>query len=98
MLLGLVAASDAEEDHLVGLAAAAAKRGWQIRCFLTDAGVRIAHSRALQEMAGAGAIQVTVCEHSWDHFGGGDIAPGVTMGSQYQNAELAHLCDRVIVF
>lgn len=96
MLLGLVAASETEERHLVGLAAAAASRGWQIRCFLTDRGVLLARSAALLDLAGTGAIQLTVCEHSWELFGGG-VAPKVTMGSQYQNAELADVCDRVIV-
>lgn len=99
MLLGLVAASDVGEKHLVGLATAAVARGWQCRCFLTDRGVRMLNSKALLELAGSGAIQLTVCEHSWETFGAGvtPSAPGVAMGSQYQNAELAHLCDRVIV-
>ena len=97
MLLGLVAASDGSERHLVGLASAAAARGWQCRCFLTDKGVRLLRSAALLELAGSGAIQLTVCEHSWDIFGSGSVPPEVSMGSQYQNAELAHLCDRVIV-
>lgn len=97
MLLGLVAANDADEKHFVGLASAAAARGWQCRCFLTDKGVRLLHSAGLLKLAGSGAVQLTVCEHSWELFGGGSAAPGVIMGSQYQNAELAHLCDRVIV-
>lgn len=97
MLLGLVAASDAEEQHLVGLATAAVKRGWQVRCFLTDCGVRLLRSTALLELAGKGAIQLTVCEHSWEMYGSGSVAEGAALGSQYQNAELAHVCDRVIV-
>ncbi|MCX7168960.1 MAG: hypothetical protein NTY41_01365 [Proteobacteria bacterium] len=97
MLLGLVAASDAEERHLVGLASAAVKRGWQCRCFLTDRGVRLLRSAALLKLAGSGAIQLTVCEHSWKIYGAGSLAAGVSLGSQFQNAELAHVCDRVIV-
>lgn len=98
MLLGLVAANDAEEQHVVGLTSAAVKRGWQVRCFLTDRGVKLSRSAALLELAGKGAIQLTVCEHSWKQYCAGEAAPGVAMGSQYQNAELAHVCDRVIVF
>jgi len=97
MLLGLVTANETGERHLLGLASAAVARGWQCRCFLTDKGVRLLRSAALLEMACSGAIQLTVCEHSWEMFGGGSVPAGVTMGSQYQNAELAHLCDRVIV-
>jgi len=29
-------------------------------------------------------------------YGGGSVASAVSLGSQYQNAELAHVCDRVI--
>ncbi|MFA6310491.1 MAG: hypothetical protein WCV99_15300 [Sterolibacterium sp.] len=97
MLLGLVTANEACEDHLVGLASAAAARGWQCRCFLTDQGVRLLRSAPLVDLARTGAIQLTVCEHSWEMAGGGSVAPGVALGSQYQNAELAHLCDRVVV-
>ena len=97
MLLGLVAANEAGERHLLGLASAAMARGWQCRCFLTDRGVRLLRSAALRDLAGSGAIQLTVCQHSWELFGGGSVAPCGSMGSQYQNAELAHLCDRVIV-
>lgn len=97
MLLGLVAASDADEQHLVGLASAAVKRGWQVRCFLTDCGVLLLRSAALLALAENGAIQLTVCEHSWKIYCSGSLAAGVSLGSQYQNAELAHVCDRVIV-
>lgn len=98
MLLGLVTANEGGEKHLLGLASAASARGWQCRCFLTDKGVRLLSSAALLELAGTGAIHLAVCEHSWEMFGGGAATPaGVTMGSQYQNAELAHVCDRVIV-
>ena len=98
MLLGLVTVNEASERHLLGLASAAVARGWQCRCFLTDRGVRLLRSPGLLELARSGAIHLTVCELSWEMLGGGSTAaPGVTMGSQYQNAELAHVCDRVIV-
>ena len=97
MLLGLVAASDAEGQHLVGLAAAAVQRGWEVRCFLTDQGVRLLSSTGLKALAASGAMTLTVCEHSWEKYGVG-LPAGATLGSQYQNAELAHVCDRVIVF
>lgn len=97
MLFGIVATNESAEDHLVGLAHAASARGWQCRGFLTDLGVRLLHSADLLELVNAGALSLAVCEHSWELFGSGDAPPGVDMASQYQNAELAHLCDKVIV-
>lgn len=97
MLLGIVATNESAEDHMVGLARAANTRGWKCRAFLTDLGVRLLHSADLLELVNAGALSLAVCEHSWELFGSGDAPSGVDMASQYQNAELAHLCDKVIV-
>jgi peroxiredoxin family protein len=88
MLLGLVATNENAQVHLLGLASAAKARGWQCRCFLTDLGVRLLHSDVLD---------LAVCEHSWVIYGSGQAPAGVVMASQFQNAELAHLCDKVIV-
>lgn len=97
MLLGIVATTESAEEHLVGLASAASARGWQCRCFLTDLGVRLLHSADLLELVNAGALDLAVCDHSWEIYGSGPTPDGVAMASQYQNAELAHLCDKVIV-
>lgn len=97
MWLGIVATQEAAEDRLVGLARSAARRGWRCRCFLTGSGVRLLRSERLLELAGSGSIQLDVCEHSWKLLGECTMPGGAHAGSQYQNAELAHLCDRVVV-
>lgn len=97
MLFGIVATNESATDHLLGLARAASARGWQCRCFLTDLGVKLLRSAELLELARAGTLELAVCEHSWELYGGGPAPAGVLMASQYQNAELAHTCDRVIV-
>lgn len=96
MLLGLVATNESAETHLIGLATAARARGWQCRCFLTDLGVRLLRSAELLDLANSGALNLAVCDHSWVIYGNGPAPEGVAMASQYQNAELAHLCDKVI--
>jgi hypothetical protein len=97
MQLGIVATHPEAEPHLVGLASAASARGWVCRCFLTDRGVLLLNSPRVLDLARAGQVRVDVCEHSWEQYGAGGPPAGVAMGSQYQNAELAHQCDRVIV-
>ncbi|KPK55579.1 MAG: hypothetical protein AMJ84_08455 [Acidithiobacillales bacterium SM23_46] len=97
MLLGFVAVTECAEATLIGLIRAAAARGWTCRCFLTDRGVNLVHSRRLLELARSGELRLDVCEHSWQRYGDGSHPEGVHMGSQYQNAELAHLCDKVVV-
>ena len=95
--LGIVATQATAEEPLLGLAQAAARRGWSCRCFLTDAGVQLLRSAELLGLARAGTIRLDVCEHSWERFGEGPMPEGARSGSQYQNAELAHVCDRVVV-
>lgn len=97
MYLGIVATNESVEDQLVGLASAAIARGWRCRCFLTDSGVRLLRSALLLDLARTGKLRLDACEHSWGIYGGGAAPDGVAMAGQFQNAELAHECDKVIV-
>ena len=98
MKLGLVATDEAHAAQLLGLARAAAARGWPCRCFLTHTGVRLLTSAPLLELMRGGALRLDVCEHAWHLYGGRDAAPAdVKLRSQFQNAELARDCDRVVV-
>ena len=97
MRIGIVATHESAGAHLEGLAAAAAARGWACRCFLTDSGVKLATRGGLSALARSGAIRLDVCEHSWHHYGEGDLPEGASAGTQFQNAQLAGECDRVIV-
>jgi len=95
--LGIVAAHDEAGAELVGLAAAAGRRGWACRCFLTDTGVLLLRSPGVLDLARSGAMRLDVCEHSWERYADGPMPEGAHAGSQYSNAELAHVCDRVVV-
>ena len=97
MRLGIVATHESAGPQLAGLAAAAAARGWPLRCFLTDSGVKPAANGALLALAQSGKLRPDVCEHSWQHLGMGEAPEGATLGSQFQNAELVRECDRVLV-
>ncbi len=98
MKIGLVATHEGAGPHLLGLAAAAAAQGWPCRCFLTDTGVRLLTSEPLLALMRSGALRLDVCEHAWQQFGSGAAPDGVKLRSQFQNAELARDCDRVVVF
>jgi sulfur relay (sulfurtransferase) complex TusBCD TusD component (DsrE family) len=80
---------------------AAAERGWHLRCFLTDSGVHALHELTLQRLAADGKTWLAVCELSVERYSvevPKNIAEHVVIGGQYQDAELAHLSDRVVVF
>lgn len=97
MRLGLVAAREDAGPALAGLLRAALARGWECRCFLTDRGVRLLCDPSFRALAARGGFRLDVCELSWERFGDGTAGLEHAMGGQYQNAELAHHCDRVVV-
>lgn len=97
MQLGVVLTAEDNRQHAEGLLAAAAARGWSCRCFLTDRGVRLLMSDSFLRVIRTGAVKLDVCELSWERYGAGAPPPEATMGGQYQDAELVHLSDRVLV-
>ncbi|MCZ7560632.1 MAG: hypothetical protein M5U30_11670 [Burkholderiaceae bacterium] len=102
MRLGIVITDEAFAAHASGLLDAAFARGWQVQCFLTDTGVNLLADAGFLGRARAHPDTVTVCEHSVElhaagRFGREGLAGPVVFGGQYQNAQLAHVCDQVLV-
>lgn len=103
MQLGIVMTDERYLSQVVGLLDAAHARGWQTVCFLTDTGVNVLRHAECIERAKARPNSVTLCEHSVEKHAAGAIdlaalADFVVVGGQYQNAELARKCDKVLVF
>lgn len=103
MRLGIVITDVAFAAHASALLDAARARGWAPQCFLTDTGVSLLADAGFLERARAHPETVTVCEHSVELHAHGRftreaLAGPIVFGGQYQNAQLAHLCDQVLVF
>ena len=103
MQLGIVMTDQQYLPQVVGLLDAARERGWPTVCFLTDTGVNALRDAGFIERARATPNSITLCEHSVEKHAAGSVdlsahADYVVVGGQYQNAELAHTCDKVVVF
>ena len=101
MKLGIVITGHEGAEPAVKMLREAAARDHELRCFLTDSGVRAMTEPAMREMVSNEQVTLAVCEHSMDSFEQPvpeDIVGPVVVGGQYQDAELAHWCDRVVVF
>lgn len=103
MRLGIVVTDGTFAAHAIGVLDAASSRGWQVRCFLTDTGVNLLADPGFVERARARPGAVSVCEHSVESLAAGRfdrqaLAGPIVFGGQYQNAQLANACDRVLVF
>lgn len=101
MIFGLVVTDKRHAAHATGLLAAAAQRGWDARCFLTDSGVCLVEDPAFLEGARLRPLSVAVCQHSLDHFVPGfdtaSIKPFVVVGGQFQGAKLAQASQSLMV-
>ncbi|MFA7633517.1 MAG: DsrE family protein [Thiohalomonadaceae bacterium] len=101
MRFGVVVTDDTYATQVIGILQAAVKRGWDLRCFLTDTGVRLLNNSQFTELALSGQVATALCELSVERYEGIDlasIADKVVVGGQYQDAELVKNSDQVLVF
>jgi hypothetical protein len=102
MQLGVVVTDERYAIDATVLLRTARDRGWATRCFLTDRGVLALGHSELRQVAEETPGSVAVCELSVERFGEGippdALSDPVVIGGQYQNAELVHTSDKVIVF
>jgi len=77
-------------------------RKWDVRCFLTDDGVNMVKDADFIAMADNKQVHFSMCEHSAERFCQDidldALGDAVIVGGQYQNAELVHNSDQVLVF
>lgn len=100
MKLGVVITGKELAGPAIDLLEAAA-HGNQLRCFLTDSGVTALGREDMRELIAGGAVIVAACELSMEKFHQPvpeAISDALIVGGQYQDAELVHWCDRVVVF
>lgn len=101
MKLGVVITAGEMAGAAADLMQAAADQDHELRCFLTDSGIRALDEGGIQVLVGDNRLALAVCEHSMERLQQplpSAIADAVVVGGQYQDAELAHWCDRVVVF
>jgi len=102
MQFGLVVTDHRYGPHATALLSAAAARGWDARCFLTDTGVLLLRDEAFLAHARSRPGSVASCKHSIDHHAPDSIdlaalTGTVVVGGQYQGARLAGSADVLLV-
>ncbi len=103
MRLGIVVTDIAYLTAVTRLIDAIRARDWQAECFLTDTGVMLLADTGFVTRAKAVRNSVAVCEHSAERYAGDvfdvtALADDIVVGGQYQDAEMVHRCDKVLVF
>ena len=102
MKFGVVVTDIRQSQLALEVLQEALERAWEVRCFLTDDAVNMVKDAGFIAMAGNDQANFSMCEHSAERFCKdldlGRLGSVVTVGGQYQNAELVHNCDQVLVF
>jgi hypothetical protein len=103
MQLGIVVIDDRCAPHAVGLLRAAQARDWTSRCFLSDRGVFLLKDPEFRNLLDEGRTHFSICELSIERYAEDGVSvegleDKIVIGGQYQNAELVHNSDQVLVF
>ncbi|OGG99530.1 MAG: hypothetical protein A2600_08610 [Candidatus Lambdaproteobacteria bacterium RIFOXYD1_FULL_56_27] len=98
MKLGILVVNGDQKNHLEGLARAALERGWSVKVFLNDDGVRLLEDPLLPELAQAGA-GISFCETSARSLKIAleKVPRSLKRGTQLQHAMLHQFSDQIVV-
>ena len=105
MKLGILINTASHLDDIVGISRAAVAKNHQVIIFAMDEGVKLMETQALASLATLEGVSASVCDHSAEMYGVSTEGQSPKMvrgtkivcGSQFQNAKMNHIADRVIV-
>ena len=99
MKLGILVNTDRHLEHILGLAAAATAKNHEVVIFAMDQGVRLLDNGSFAELGAMEGVSLSFCSHSARDQGieTEGRPEGITVGSQLNNAMMAHAVDRMIV-
>jgi predicted peroxiredoxin len=96
--LGILVATDAALDHLLGVVAAAERQGVAVKVFFTGDGVRLTQDSRFAKLAGR--AKMALCEVSFRAQGLTGDVPGLgfkDFATQAKNAEMLEDCPHYLV-
>jgi predicted peroxiredoxin len=99
MKLGILVNTDRHPNHVIGLTKAALAKGYEVIIFAMDDGARLLVSPGFPELCPTPGVTMNYCGLSVKQLNLGSEEPfgELVSGSQYQNASMIHVADRVIV-
>ena len=99
MKLGILVNTDKHTQDIIGLTNAAVFRGHEVIIFMMDDGVKLLSNPSVTGLCGKQGVKMGFCDHSAGKAGVSKegIPSQVVCGSQFDNANMNHNADRVIV-
>lgn len=99
MKLGILVNTDRHAKDLIGLTNAALSKGHEVIVFFMDAGVVLLKDTKVKNLCKNSGISMSFCDYTTQKNGISKegICDKIVCGSQYDNATMNHVADRVIV-
>ncbi len=99
MKLGILVNTRGHREDVIGITEAARSRGHEVIIFVMDEATKLLEDPAFTALASKDGVSMSFCDHNATKFQiNKELVPeGVVCGSQYNNAQMHHEADRVIV-
>ena len=99
MKLGILVTTVKHIDCIVGLTNSALAKGHEVTIFHMDAGTKLLGESSLQALCGKDGVTMSFCDHSTKNIevSTEGLPSEIVCGSQFDNANMNHDCDKVIV-
>jgi predicted peroxiredoxin len=99
MKLGILVNTDKHLNDIVGITKSAVSKGHEVTVFNMDAGTKLVAEPAFSELCKTKGVTLSFCDHSAKglNVGTDGIPDEIVCGSQFDNANMNHECDKVII-
>ncbi len=99
MKLGILVNTDKRLEDILGITKSAISKGHEVIIFCMDEGTKLLHNPSFSGLCTTKGITMNFCDHSAKGMGVSTdgIPKEIGCGSQFDNANMAHEADRVIV-
>lgn len=99
MKLGILVNTDRHAEDVVGLTKYAITKGHEVIIFMMDTGVKLLGNPAVTDLCNEAGVGMSFCDYSIGKLevSKEGIPNAIVCGSQFDNANMNHDADRVIV-
>lgn len=99
MKLGIFINTDRHLADVIGITKAAISKGHEVIIFTMDEGTRFLGSSSFRELCDMHGVRMSFCDYNAKRLGVSKegIPAEIVCGSQYNNAAMVNISDRVIV-
>lgn len=99
MKLGILVNTDKHVEAVIGITRAALTKGHEVTIFTMDEGTKLLENPSYSGLCKLKGVNMSFCDYSAKTVGAKTegIPDEIVCGSQYNNAEMNHNSDKVIV-